>query len=106
MKNAVIFGGTGFIGTFFAIHLINNEKYQKVYLYDHETVEEKNSIYRKKLISGNNNIIQVKGDVRNEIDWSPGTDIDLIANMAAIHREPGHKNFEYFETNILGANNV
>ncbi len=46
MKNAVIFGGTGFIGTFFAIHLINNEKYQKVFLYDHETVEEKNSIYR------------------------------------------------------------
>lgn len=106
MKNAVIFGGTGFIGTFFAVHLINSEKYQKVYLYDHETIEEKDSIYRNKLISGKNNIIQVKGDVRNEINWSPDSDIDLIANMAAIHREPGHKNFEYFETNILGANNV
>lgn len=106
MKNAVIFGGTGFIGTFFANHLINNERYEKVYLYDYERVDAKDSIYRKKLIEENNKIIQVVGDVRNEIDWLPNCKIDLVANMAAIHREPGHKNFEYFETNILGANNV
>ena len=48
MKNAVIFGGTGFIGTFFANHLINNERYEKVYLYDYERVDAKDSIYRKK----------------------------------------------------------
>jgi len=106
MKNAVIFGGTGFIGTFFANHLINNERYEKVYLYDYERVDAKDSIYRKKLIEENNKIIQVVGDVRNEIDWLPNCKIDLVANRAAIHREPGHKNFEYFETNILGANNV
>ena len=66
MKNAVIFGGTGFIGTFFAIHLINNEKYQKVYLYDHETIKEKDSIYRNKLISGNNNIINSGALIEHE----------------------------------------
>ena len=91
MKNAVIFGGTGFIGTFFANHLINNERYEKVYLYDYERVDAKDSIYRKKLIEENNKSIQVVGDVRNEIDWLPNCKIDLVANMAAIHREPGHK---------------
>ncbi len=32
--------------------------------------------------------------------------IDLIINLAAIHREPGHKTDEYFDTNILGAVNI
>jgi len=32
--------------------------------------------------------------------------IDLIINLAAIHREPGHQPNEYFDTNILGAENV
>ena len=32
--------------------------------------------------------------------------IDLIINLAAIHREPGHNANEYFETNIKGAENV
>jgi len=32
--------------------------------------------------------------------------IDLIINLAAIHREPGHQPNEYFETNILGAENI
>ena len=32
--------------------------------------------------------------------------IDLIINLAAIHREPGHKPNEYFDTNILGAENI
>lgn len=32
--------------------------------------------------------------------------IDLIINLAAIHREPGHKPNEYFDTNMLGAKNV
>ncbi len=106
MKNAVIFGGTGFIGAFFATHLTKNENYEKVYLFDHELVEEKDSKYIRRLIEANNKIVQVKGDVRNQIDWSPECKIDLVVNTAAIHREPGHKKFEYFETNILGANNV
>ena len=32
--------------------------------------------------------------------------IDLIINLAAIHREPGHTPNEYFDTNILGAEHV
>ena len=31
---------------------------------------------------------------------------DLAVNLAAIHREPGHQDYEYFETNLKGAENV
>jgi nucleoside-diphosphate-sugar epimerase len=31
---------------------------------------------------------------------------DIVFNLAAIHREPGHSASEYFETNLLGAENV
>jgi nucleoside-diphosphate-sugar epimerase len=31
---------------------------------------------------------------------------DLIFNLAAVHREPGHQAHEYFETNLKGAENV
>lgn len=45
-------------------------------------------------------------DVRNRIDINVDGEVSLIANFAAIHREPGHDNYEYFETNIQGAENV
>ena len=46
-------------------------------------------------------------DVRKEIDvdYTPSAD-DVLFNFAAVHRTPGHPDFEYFETNILGAENV
>jgi nucleoside-diphosphate-sugar epimerase len=31
---------------------------------------------------------------------------DLVFNLAAVHREPGHAPTEYFETNLLGAEHV
>jgi len=31
---------------------------------------------------------------------------DVIFNLAAVHRTPGHPDHEYFETNMLGAENV
>tara|TARA_B100000989_G_scaffold299042_1_gene292415 strand:+ start:98 stop:1108 length:1011 start_codon:yes stop_codon:yes gene_type:complete len=105
-KNAVIFGGTGFIGIFYAEHLLNYDQYDNVYLFDLELVEDKNFIFRNKILSRNENIFQIKGDVRSKIEWIPNVKIDLIVNFAAIHREPGHADQEYYETNILGAENV
>ena len=46
------------------------------------------------------------GDVKETINWIPPESIDLIANFAAVHREPGHEDNEYFECNLLGAENV
>ena len=34
---------------------------------------------------------------RNE--WFP-QGVDIIANFAAVHREPGHDNYEYYECNL------
>ncbi len=33
-------------------------------------------------------------------------DSNVIVNLAAVHREPGHRPEEYFETNVSGARNV
>tara|TARA_B100000242_G_C43055228_1_gene493683 strand:+ start:1534 stop:2553 length:1020 start_codon:yes stop_codon:yes gene_type:complete len=106
MKTAIIFGGTGFIGSFFARHLIEDLNYSKVFLYDYESFSEKDSNYRINMFNNNQYIEFIRGDVREEIKWMPSQSIDLIANFAAIHREPGHEDFEYFECNILGAENV
>ena len=106
MKNVVIFGGAGFIGTFFARHLIEDQQVSHVYLYDHEPVSEKEFKYRKKIIESYPQITMIEGDVRETIDWVPSESIDLVANFAAVHREPGHEDYEYFECNLLGAENV
>lgn len=106
MKCAVIFGGSGFIGVFFAKQLLETTDFGKVYLFDKEQVVQKPFPYRTKLVNQNPSIVEINGDVRKTITWAPEEDISLIVNFAAVHREPGHENFEYYETNLLGAKNV
>ncbi|MBW3503737.1 NAD(P)-dependent oxidoreductase [Pseudomonas sp. NKUCC02_KPG] len=106
MTCAVIFGGTGFIGTFLAETLLKTKGFTKVYLYDKEPLDKKSSTYRKSLIQTLNEVEIITGDVRQTILWQPSEKVTLIANLAAVHREPGHKDIEYYETNLLGAENV
>ncbi|WP_458372997.1 NAD-dependent epimerase/dehydratase family protein [Pseudomonas laurylsulfatiphila] len=106
MNCAVIFGGSGFIGTFFANYLIESKTVDKVYLFDKEQVDQKPFPYRKRLITEQPQIEEIIGDVRKPIDWIPAESIYLTANFAAVHREPGHEDFEYYETNLLGAEHV
>ena len=107
MKCAVIFGGTGFIGTFFAQHLLQHADIGKVYLVDMESLDAKASTFRKQQIANESRIVVVQGDVRKPLDaFKPQEPVSLIANFAAVHREPGHEDREYYETNLLGAENV
>jgi nucleoside-diphosphate-sugar epimerase len=106
MSCAVIFGGAGFIGTFFAKHLIDTAVVSKVYLYDRESVDKKSSSFRCQLIFSSSGIQELHGDVRHGISWTPEEPVELITNFAAVHREPGHEDHEYYETNLLGAENV
>ncbi|MDC0953285.1 NAD(P)-dependent oxidoreductase [Porticoccaceae bacterium] len=106
MLNIVIFGGSGFIGTFFARHLIEEHNASKVYLYDHEPVNEKSFEFRRAMVASYAQIEMILGDVKNPIEWMPEESIDLVANFAAVHREPGHEDHEYYECNLLGAENV
>lgn len=106
MACAVIFGGTGFIGSFFADFLLAQGVVDKVYLVDLESPADKASAYRRLLIGGRKDIHYLPGDVRKTINLSITDTVALIANFAAVHREPGHEDFEYYETNLLGAENV
>ncbi len=107
MSCVVIFGGTGFIGAFFADFLIKNRVATKVYLIDYESPDEKPFPFRRKLIAKHERKIEfIRMDVRQRIDFSPAEPVYLVANFAAVHREPGHEDSEYFETNIRGAENV
>ena len=106
MKNSVIFGGTGFIGIFFARHLIEDHGFENVYLYDLDSISTKDFEFRKNIIKDYPQIKIIVGDVKKKINWMPPKSIDLIANFAAVHREPGHDDHEYYECNLLGAENV
>lgn len=100
MRTAVVFGGTGYIGSHLATYFISKEIFDKLYLVD---VESPNTEY----LPDSEKIKYLNYDVRKEI---PTDDIeepvDWIFNFAAVHREPGHEDWEYFDTNIKGAQNV
>jgi nucleoside-diphosphate-sugar epimerase len=107
LNSAFIFGGAGFIGVFFAKYLLDNGHVEKVYLVDIENLEVKISDFRRYQIADDERISFVNGDVRKIFDCLVNSDnVTLIANFAAIHREPGHKDGEYYQTNLLGAENV
>lgn len=94
--NYLIFGGSGFIGT----HLIS-------FLKEHYPL---NIIINLDIVENNQNgkATYIYCDVRKPIDLANVaiTADDIIFNFAAIHRTPGHPDHAYFETNILGAENV
>lgn len=94
--NYFITGGSGFIGT----HLTNllKEVYPESDIYNLDIVEN----------SQNVKAIYIYCDVRTTINLNniKITAEDVIFNFAAVHRTPGHPDYEYFETNIRGAENV
>lgn len=109
--NYIITGGTGFIGT----HLANliAEKYPHANIYNLDIVEPGTPLptvknYKPALKSGEKHKATfIYCDVRKtiEVPFEVTAD-DVIFNFAAVHRTPGHPDYEYFETNIKGAENV
>ncbi|MCR9249726.1 MAG: SDR family oxidoreductase [bacterium] len=88
MSKVIIFGGAGFIGSHFKEYF--TKLGWEVHSYDIEKHESVKHI-----------------DVRKKINIEGNfSETDLIVNLAATHRTPGHPDFEYFETNILGAEKV
>jgi nucleoside-diphosphate-sugar epimerase len=99
-STAIIFGGSGYIGrNMLSVFLKDNifSKYivcdiNPLFGFENESKVEYRTIdVRKKIVLKLENIIL-------ESSW--------IFNFAAIHREPGHKYKEYFDTNIPGAQNI
>ena len=103
---AVLFGGTGFIGGFFARFLIDNGHFDKVYLIDRQPVTAIAHPWRRAQLSNHPALSLVVADVRQPIDWMPSEAVTLVANFAAVHREPGHQPEAYYDTNLRGAEQV
>jgi len=106
-QRAIIFGGTGFIGTHLSQHILQHRLADEIILVDIKPprVAPYTTLLQEGLASGS--VRFVHHDVRREI--APGEiadSADIIFNLAAVHREPGHAAHEYYETNVLGAENV
>lgn len=105
--NYIIFGGSGFIGTHL-IHLLKNECVKSGdRIYDLDIVMPGEEGVVPGIVEKNDGVEYIRLDVRKpiEFDFTPTAD-DVIFNLAAVHRTPGHPDHEYFETNIRGAENV
>ena len=90
------------------IHLLKNEVVtdkDKIYVLDIVMPGEEGVV--PGIVEKNDGVEYIRLDVRNPIDFDfDPTKDDIIFNLAAVHRTPGHEDYEYFETNIKGAENV
>ena len=59
------------------------------------------------IVEKNEGVEYIRADVRQPLtlDFTPTAE-DVIFNLAAVYRTPGHPDEAYFETNILGAEHV
>ncbi len=97
MSCCIIFGGAGFVGTHLAKRFLETGRFSHVHVAD----------IRPASLQGTPGITTSITDVRKQIPLglvpeSP----EWIFNLAAIHREPGHEPYEYYETNLPGAKHV
>ncbi len=105
--NYILFGGTGFIGTHL-IHLLQKEVVgsdDKIYALDIVMPGEEGVV--PGVVERIEGVEYIRCDVRRPISLAIATtEEDIIFNLAAVHRTPGHEDKEYFETNIYGAEHV
>ncbi len=80
LQNVVIFGGSGFIGTFFARHLIEFHGTKRSTFSIMSQLMPRSLSSTKKMVEASQNIEIVEGDVRERIDWEPNESVDLVAN--------------------------
>lgn len=104
MNKVAIFGGLGFMGVHMVQHIHEVFPEASIVLFDVSNYDTLDS-YRRRIID-NAKCKIVFCDVRQPIYYNENENFDFIFNFAAIHREPGHEHYEYFETNISGAQNI
>jgi nucleoside-diphosphate-sugar epimerase len=92
-RDAIVFGGSGFIGTHLAASLTGAGASVTIADIQPPAPMPEGARY-------------APVDVREPIAFEPDRPGSLVFNLAAVHRTPGHPDHEYFETNVAGARNV
>lgn len=102
MKTAILFGGSGYIGQFLLKDLMAKQVFEQFIIFDLKDFNRDDQILHS------NKLHFIQGDVRQpiQLDEFNFSSDSWIFNLAAIHREPGHEEHEYFETNLKGAQHV
>jgi nucleoside-diphosphate-sugar epimerase len=91
-RGAVVLGGAGFIGSHLLANLAASGEYSTLVSLD----------IREPRIAVNG-VSYRYHDVRHPISEDICQDVTELYNFAAVHVTPGHENWEYYLTNILGA---
>jgi nucleoside-diphosphate-sugar epimerase len=91
-RSAVIFGGSGFIGTHLARLLLKNGT----------SVTTVDRIPRNDALECDHRVWDLKYPIPRDLATPP----EVIFNLAAVHRTPGHPDRDYYETNVAGALHV
>lgn len=102
----VLFGGTGFIGSHVAMYWLRENLAEKVILVDLNPPRNEPWMAPLHRALQTGRAAYSRWDVRQPIPDDLLPKPDLIFNLAAVHREPGHLPHEYFQTNLCGSENV
>jgi nucleoside-diphosphate-sugar epimerase len=102
-----LYGGAGFIGQHLAHSVLSRYPDHHVTLLDIESPDFSKWKAPLQQFLADGRLTIVKADVRDYNQLAEHSKpFDVIVNLAAILREPGHRTEEYFETNVAGAQNV
>ncbi len=95
MTKFIIFGGAGFIGNHF-VRMLKNSGAEGIVVADISEIKGPK----------HEGVVYKYCDVRQKIPSDLISEPDVVVNLAAVHRTPGHEDHEYFDTNVNGAKNV
>jgi nucleoside-diphosphate-sugar epimerase len=103
----VVFGGGGFVGMHLAEHLLQHGPAERLVLADLRFPDEATWAPTLRQARERGALEALTMDVRQPLpaDRLPAQ-VEVIVNLAAVHREPGHRPPEYFEANVLGARHI
>lgn len=92
-RNFLLFGGSGFIG-YHLVNLIKERNDERSITFDIKKNQNQDTPFER---------VDVREAIKTK--YKPAI-TDVIYNLAAVHRTPGHLSEEYFKTNLLGAENI